>query len=95
MAQAVGGLMHITGAAAGPPQKVGVAITDVMTGVLSAGAVCVHPPTLPVSHICYPSCRKCKAGVLLCSTGAAAGARLAGSTLNLRCLKRKCSLSPT
>ena len=41
MAQAVGGLMHITGAAHGPPQKVGVAITDVMTGVLSAGAVCV------------------------------------------------------
>jgi crotonobetainyl-CoA:carnitine CoA-transferase CaiB-like acyl-CoA transferase len=41
MAQAVGGLMHITGAADGPPQKVGVAITDVMTGVLTAGAVCV------------------------------------------------------
>ena len=41
MAQAVGGLMHITGAPDGPPQKVGVAITDVMTGVLSAGAVCV------------------------------------------------------
>lgn len=40
MAQAVGGLMHITGAADGRPQKVGVAITDVMTGVLSAGAVC-------------------------------------------------------
>lgn len=33
--------MHITGAADGPPQKVGVAITDVMTGVLTAGAVCV------------------------------------------------------
>jgi hypothetical protein len=39
MAQAVGGLMHITGSADGPPQKVGVAITDVMTGVLSAGAM--------------------------------------------------------
>jgi crotonobetainyl-CoA:carnitine CoA-transferase CaiB-like acyl-CoA transferase len=50
MAQAVGGLMHITGAAGGRAQKVGVAITDVMTGVLSAGAVCVacdYTPTLP------------------------------------------------
>jgi crotonobetainyl-CoA:carnitine CoA-transferase CaiB-like acyl-CoA transferase len=30
--QAVGGLMSITGAADGPPQKVGVALVDVLTG---------------------------------------------------------------
>lgn len=34
--QAAGGIMSITGEAAGPPMKVGVAITDVLTGLYSA-----------------------------------------------------------
>ncbi|MBI4706105.1 MAG: CoA transferase [Deltaproteobacteria bacterium] len=36
---AVGGLMWITGERGGPPCKVGVAITDVLTGVYAAGAI--------------------------------------------------------
>jgi formyl-CoA transferase len=36
---AVGGLMYITGEKDGNPCKVGVAITDVLTGVYSAGAI--------------------------------------------------------
>jgi len=36
---AVGGLMHITGPEDGDPCKVGVAITDVLTGVHAAGAI--------------------------------------------------------
>lgn len=36
---AVGGLMHITGERDGPPCKVGVAITDVLTGIYTAGAI--------------------------------------------------------
>jgi crotonobetainyl-CoA:carnitine CoA-transferase CaiB-like acyl-CoA transferase len=36
---AVGGLMWITGEADGPPCKVGVAITDVLTGVYASGAI--------------------------------------------------------
>lgn len=36
---AVGGLMHITGESGGTPTKVGVAITDVLTGVHAAGAI--------------------------------------------------------
>ena len=36
---AVGGLMHITGEPDGNPCKVGVAITDVLTGVYASGAI--------------------------------------------------------
>ena len=36
---AVGGLMYITGEKNGPPCKVGVAITDVLTGVYASGAI--------------------------------------------------------
>ena len=36
---AVGGLMHVTGEPDGPPCKVGVAITDVLTGVHAAQAI--------------------------------------------------------
>ena len=36
---AVGGLMHITGEPEGSPCKVGVAITDVLTGVYASGAI--------------------------------------------------------
>jgi formyl-CoA transferase len=36
---AVGGLMYITGERDGPPCKVGVAITDVLTGVYASGAI--------------------------------------------------------
>ncbi len=37
---AFGGLMGITGEADGPPVKVGVAITDVATGISAQGAIC-------------------------------------------------------
>jgi crotonobetainyl-CoA:carnitine CoA-transferase CaiB-like acyl-CoA transferase len=37
---AVGGLMGITGEPDGPPVKVGVAITDVATGISAQGAIC-------------------------------------------------------
>lgn len=37
--QAMSGLMSITGAADGPPQKVGVAVTDIFTGVYAAVAI--------------------------------------------------------
>src|SRR5260370_37089528 len=42
--QALSGLMSITGPANGPPCKVGVAVTDVMTGLYTAGAIlaCLH-----------------------------------------------------
>jgi len=37
--QAVGGLMHITGAEAGEPTKVGIAVADVLTGLFAANAI--------------------------------------------------------
>jgi crotonobetainyl-CoA:carnitine CoA-transferase CaiB-like acyl-CoA transferase len=37
--QAMGGLMSITGAPDGPPQKVGVAVSDLMTGMYAASAI--------------------------------------------------------
>ena len=37
---AFGGLMGITGEPDGPPVKVGVAITDVTTGISAQGAIC-------------------------------------------------------
>lgn len=42
--QALSGLMSITGPADGPPQKVGVALVDVLTGLYAATAVlaCLH-----------------------------------------------------
>jgi crotonobetainyl-CoA:carnitine CoA-transferase CaiB-like acyl-CoA transferase len=42
--QALSGLMSITGPVAGPPGKVGVAVTDVLTGLYAATAVlaCLH-----------------------------------------------------
>src|SRR5205814_9268639 len=43
--QALSGLMSITGPPEGPPCKVGVAVTDVLTGLYAAVAVlaCLHP----------------------------------------------------
>jgi crotonobetainyl-CoA:carnitine CoA-transferase CaiB-like acyl-CoA transferase len=42
--QALSGLMSITGPVEGPPSKVGVAVTDVLTGLYAASAVlaCLH-----------------------------------------------------
>lgn len=40
MVSAYGGLMGITGESDGPPVKVGVAITDVCTGISAQGAIC-------------------------------------------------------
>ena len=42
--QALSGLMSITGPAAGPPSKVGVAVADVLTGLYAATAIlaCLH-----------------------------------------------------
>src|SRR5262249_59831595 len=42
--QALSGLMSITGPVEGPPCKVGVAVTDVLTGLYAAVAVlsCLH-----------------------------------------------------
>ncbi len=42
--QALSGLMGITGPVAGPPSKVGVAVTDILTGLYAAAAVlaCLH-----------------------------------------------------
>ena len=37
--QGMGGLMSITGAADGAPQKVGVALTDILTGLYAANAI--------------------------------------------------------
>ena len=82
MAQAVGGLMHITGAAGGPPQKVGVAITDVMTGVLSAGAVCVVCQRLAVFFWSRPETRsRCAALQFRSSCGGTAGGQYIQSSL--------------
>lgn len=39
IAAGIGGLLHITGQADGPPAKVGVAITDVCTGLFANGAI--------------------------------------------------------
>lgn len=39
MAQALGGLMSVTGPASGEPYRVGVAITDLMTGMFASNAV--------------------------------------------------------
>jgi len=45
--QGLSGLMSITGPADGPPSKVGVAVTDVVTGLYAASAVlaCLHART--------------------------------------------------
>src|SRR6266540_1160349 len=45
--QALSGLMSITGPVEGPPFKVGVAVTDVLTGLYAASAVlaCLHART--------------------------------------------------
>ena len=45
--QALSGLMSITGPAEGPPFKVGVAVTDILTGLYAATAVlaCLHART--------------------------------------------------
>lgn len=39
IAASMGGLLHITGAADGPPAKVGVAMTDLATGLYAHGAI--------------------------------------------------------
>ncbi|XP_026841053.1 succinate--hydroxymethylglutarate CoA-transferase [Drosophila persimilis] len=39
IASSVGGLLHITGEKEGPPSKVGVAVTDVATGLYAHGAI--------------------------------------------------------
>lgn len=45
--QALSGLMSITGPVEGPPSKVGVAVTDVLTGLYAAAAIlaCLHART--------------------------------------------------
>jgi crotonobetainyl-CoA:carnitine CoA-transferase CaiB-like acyl-CoA transferase len=47
--QAVGGLMSITGEPDGRPMKVGVAISDVVSGLFGAVSVLHRLPSLPVS----------------------------------------------
>ena len=39
LAQAIGGLMSITGEATGEPQKVGVAVSDIMTGLYASNGI--------------------------------------------------------
>lgn len=39
IAASMGGLLHITGSEDGPPAKVGVAVTDLMTGLYAHGAI--------------------------------------------------------
>ena len=39
LVQGMGGIMSITGAADGPPQKSGVALTDIMTGLFASSAI--------------------------------------------------------
>ena len=39
LAQGMGGIMHVTGAADGPPTKVGISIVDIVTGLYAANAI--------------------------------------------------------
>ena len=39
LAQGMGGIMHVTGAADGPPTKVGVSIVDIVTGLYATNAI--------------------------------------------------------
>ncbi len=39
LAQGMGGIMHVTGQADGPPTKVGVSIVDIMTGMYASNAI--------------------------------------------------------
>ena len=39
LAQGMGGIMHVTGAADGPPTKVGISVVDILTGMYAANAI--------------------------------------------------------
>ena len=62
--QGMAGLMSVTGDPAGQPQKVGVAVVDVMTGVYAATAI------LAALHQRFEQAARCRSGVDLVAAGA-------------------------
>lgn len=76
IASSMGGLLHITGQPDGPPSKVGVAITDVATGLYAHGAI------LAALLQRYKTGRGQKIDVNLLSTQAATLINVASNYLN-------------